>query len=127
MKDKEKADSVVVSLRNGEPFETLAREVSTEPRAVELSNGRWVPANTMPPALRGPVATLKPGENTEVLQGGSEYYIVRLEDRHAARTQTLAEARPQIEKRLLAEKQNETLQAWLSKQEKKAKVEILVT
>jgi parvulin-like peptidyl-prolyl isomerase len=127
LKDKTKADSVVVSLRNGEPFETLAREVSTEPRAVQLSSGRWIPVNAMPPALRGPVAALKPGENTEVLQGGSEYYIVRLEDRRAARTQTLDEARPQIEKRLLPEKQKEALQAWLRKQEKKAKVEILVT
>ena len=127
VKDKAKADSIVVSLRNGEPFEALARESTTEPRAVELSDGRWVPVNSMPPALRGPVATLKPGENTEVLQGGSEYYIVRLQDRRPSRPQTLAEARPQIEKRLLSEKQNETLQVWLRTQERKAKVEILVT
>ena len=70
---------------------------------------------------------MKAGENTEALKGGSEYYVVRLEDRRPARAQTLAEAQPQIEQRLLPEKQKEALQAWLRKQEKKAKIEVLVS
>jgi foldase protein PrsA len=127
VKDKAAAEGIVASLRKGEPFENVAREVSTEPRASLLSNGRWIAVNAMPPALREPVAALKAGENTEVLKGGSEYYVVRLEDRRPARAQTLAEAQPQIEQRLLPEKQKEALQAWLRKQEKKAKIEVLVS
>ena len=127
VKDKAAAEGIVASLRKGEPFENAAREVSTEPRASLLSNGRWIAVNAMPPALREPVAALKASENTEVLKGGSEYYVVRLEDRRPARAQTLAEAQPQIEQRLLPEKQKEALQAWLRKQEKKAKIEVLVS
>ena len=127
VKDKAAAEEIVTSLRKGEPFENLARDVSAEPRATLLSNGRWIAVHAMPPALREPVAALKAGENTEALKGGSEYYVVRLEERRPARVPTLAEAQPQIEQRLLPEKQKEVLQAWLRKQEKKAKIEVLVS
>jgi hypothetical protein len=51
---------------------------------------------------------------------------VRLKEGRPARTKTLEEARPEIEKRLLSVKQREVLQAWLTEQEKMSKIEIFL-
>ena len=70
VKDKAAAEGIVASLRKGEPFENLAREVSAEPRAMMLSNGRWIPVNAMPPALREPVGCIEGGREHRSAKGG---------------------------------------------------------
>jgi parvulin-like peptidyl-prolyl isomerase len=116
VKDKARADDVLRALRKGADFATLAQ-------------GRdlgWVNAETLPPALHKAVARLKVGETSGPVQYGSDFVIVRLVAQRPAGTRTLAEARPAIEQRLLRAKQNETIMAWLAKQEKASKIEIFL-
>ena len=74
--------------------------------------------------MRDAVSTLKPGEAIGPLQKGEQFLIVRLQERRPGRTKTLAEARPEIERRLLAAERQAVVATWLAEQEKKAKIEV---
>jgi parvulin-like peptidyl-prolyl isomerase len=65
------------------------------------------------------------GETGGPVQSGAEFLLVRVEERRPARVMTLAEAQPQIERRLRAAKQQEVVQAWLTEQAKQAKIEVV--
>jgi len=59
------------------------------------------------------------------VQSGAEFLLVRVEERRPAHMMSLAEAQPQIERHLLAAKQQKVVQAWLAEQEKQAKIEVV--
>jgi hypothetical protein len=59
-------------------------------------------------------------------KSADEFLIVGLEGRRPLRAKSLAEARSGIEQRLLAPKQQETIQKWLKDQEKKSKIELFL-
>jgi parvulin-like peptidyl-prolyl isomerase len=126
VKDSAAADEIVAAVEQGEDFERLAAERSMEARALEAGDNRWTPLSTLPPPLRQAVETLEPGEISGPLQGGAEFIVVRLEERRPARTKTLEEARPEIEQRLLPRRRREALQAWLTAEEERARIELFV-
>ena len=126
VKDKAAAEKILADLRKGEDFAALARKRSTGKRAMMGGDTGWVNPQTLPPPLRKSVGALKPGEIGSPLQKDDEFLIVGLVGRRTARTKSLVEARPEIERRLLAAKQQEAFQAWLSEQEKKSKIEVFL-
>ena len=125
VKDKKGAEETLAALRKGQDFARLARERSLF-RATQGGDTGWVSPRTLPSPLRETVGTLKAGETRGPLQSGTAFLLVRVEDRRPAQPMSLAEARPAIERRLLAPKQQEMLQAWVTEQEKKAKIEVFL-
>lgn len=123
VKDKAAAEEVLAALKKGEDFAALARKRSLGLRAAQGGDTGWVKPRTLPPPLRKAVGTLKSGETSGLLQRGAEYLIVRLVGRRPAQTISLAEARPEIERRLLAAKRREAVQAWLTEQEKRSSID----
>ena len=120
IKDEKTAAEVLAALQTDGSFQRLARE-----RPVDVRAGQgWARVHTLPPAVREAVAALKDGETAGPVREGDDFLILRLEERRPARTKTLAEARPEIERRLLPAKQQEFLQAWLAEQEKESKIEV---
>jgi hypothetical protein len=79
---------------------------------------------TLWPPLREALRTMKAGQAGGPLQKGAEFLIVRLQARRPGRIKTLAEARPEIEQRLLPAKHEEAIQAWLTEQKKKSTIEV---
>jgi foldase protein PrsA len=126
VKDKDSAEGIMTALRDGADFADLARRRSLGLRAALGGEIGWVSPEHLPPPLRDAVAALNAGEVSAPLEKTGEFLIVRLEERRPARTKTLEEARPDIEQRLLSQRQREVLQAWLAEQEKASKVEILM-
>jgi parvulin-like peptidyl-prolyl isomerase len=124
--DKAAAEEILAAVQKGEDFERLARERSLESRAAQGGDTGWVNPQTLSPPLREAVGTMKAGETRGPLQSGVEFQIVRLEERRPARTKSLAEARPEIEQRLLPAKRQEAFQAWLAEQEKTSKIEVFL-
>jgi hypothetical protein len=61
-----------------------------------------------------------------VQKAEGEFLLVGLEGRRPVRAKSLAAARPEIEQHLLAIKQQEAIQAWLTGQEKKSKIEVFL-
>ena len=119
------ADDIVAAVHQGEAFERLAQQHSVEAGAIQAVDGRWVDVQDLPPALRQAIATLAPGDVSSPLQGAAEAIVVRLEDRRPERTQTLVEARPEIEQRLMPGRAATFLRAWLAEQAGSSTIEIL--
>jgi parvulin-like peptidyl-prolyl isomerase len=127
VKSEEAAEEVLTALRKGESFGHLARQRSIGKLAAQGGDTGWVDARTLPPALQQTVGKLKTGDVGGPLQkSADEFLIVGLEGRRPLRAKSLAEARSGIEQRLLAPKQQETIQKWLKDQEKKSKIELFL-
>jgi len=123
--NKAEAEEIVAAARKGEPFNRLARRRSKGRLATKGGDTGWVDVQALPSPLREAAVELKPGEVGRPLEKGpGEFLIVGLQDRRPVRANSLAEARPEIERRLLPEKRREAIEAWLAEQEKKAKIEI---
>jgi peptidyl-prolyl cis-trans isomerase SurA len=118
------ADQILTALRSGEEFDRLARTRSRGFRAEQGGDIGWMSPGRLPPPVRQAVMALKPGETGGPVQAGAQFLVVRLAERRPPHAMTLAEARPAIERGLLAAKQREALRAWLSEQEKKSRIEL---
>ena len=119
------AEEILAALRKGENFGRLARSRSKGVRAKQGGDTGWGDARTLPPPLGQAVAALKEGDVAGPVQrGADEYLLVGLQGRRPLRAKSLADARPEIERRLLPEIRREAIEAWLAEQEKRAKIEI---
>jgi parvulin-like peptidyl-prolyl isomerase len=125
--NKAEAQEIVAAMQKGVPFDRLARQRSMGRLAAKGGDTGWVDFRTLPSPLREATVELKPGEVSGPLQqGADEFLIVGLQDRRPVRAKSLVEARPEIERRLLPVKQQEAIEAWLSEQEKKSKIEMFL-
>ena len=124
VRDKASAEKILAELKKGGNFTALARKRSVGMRAAQGGDTGWVKPHSLPPPLRNAVDALKAGEVVGPLQKDAEFLIVGLAGRRGAQTKSLTEARPEIEKRLLAGKQQETIRAWLTELEKNSKIEL---
>jgi parvulin-like peptidyl-prolyl isomerase len=125
VKERTAAEEIQTALSEGEDFGRLAQRRSLGMRATRGGDVGWVSSESLWPPMRRAVSTLQPGEAIGPLQRGEEFLVVRLHERRPGRTKSLDEARPEIEPRLLAAKQEETMQAWLVQQEQQARIEIV--
>jgi parvulin-like peptidyl-prolyl isomerase len=127
VRSKPEADEVLAALRKGTPFDRLARSRSVGKLAARGGDTGWVNFGALPALLQEAVTELKPREVCgPVEKSKDEFLIVALQDRRPILPKTLADARGEIEQRLLPEKQREFLETWLQQQEGKSKVEILL-
>ncbi len=125
VRSKAEADEVFAAAQKGEPFDRLARRRSIGRLGGKGGDTGWVNLETLPALLREAAIKLKPGEICGPLEKSKdEFLIVGLQDRRPIRAKSLAEARPEIERRLLPEKQQEVFQTWLTEQEKKSQIEV---
>ena len=96
---RQKADALLVRLRAGEDFATLARESSDDPS----SRGEggllpWFGRGEMVPPFEQAAQALKPGETSGVVETPFGFHVLRLEDKRPSSTVAFEEARPQIER-----------------------------
>jgi parvulin-like peptidyl-prolyl isomerase len=123
--NKAEAEETMAAVRKGVPFDRLARRRSMGRLAAKGGDTGWVDFQALPSPLRETAVKLKPGEVDGPLEKGpGEFLIVGLQDRRPVLARSLAEARPEIERRLLPDQRREVVREWLAEQEKKAKIEI---
>jgi parvulin-like peptidyl-prolyl isomerase len=124
--DPAAAEEALQALRRGAQFHRVARQRSLGLRAAQGGDTGWVDARTLSPALAKAIPLLKAGDVAGPLENGpGAFLVVGLEGRRPLWARTLAEARPQIERTLLAERQQDVFRAWLVAQEAKSKIELL--
>lgn len=123
--DEAAAEEIMKALESGADFRKLARKRSRGLRAAQGGDTGWVAAESLGSPIREAVAKLNPRDARGPLKRGSDFLVVRLHDRRRGKAKGLAEVRPDIERRLLAEKRQGVVEAWLAAQEKKAKIEVL--
>jgi peptidyl-prolyl cis-trans isomerase SurA len=124
VKEKEEAEEIMAALGRHDDFGRLARQRSLGQRAAQGGDTGWIDVETLSPPLREVVATLEPRDARGPLPRRAEFLVVRLGERRPGRTKSLAEARAEIERRLLPAMQQEAMRTWLTEQEKRAKIEV---
>lgn len=115
---KKQAGEILQALRKGEDFATLAKRHSNGPFADKGGDQGWLQGGTLVPKLDAVVARLKPGECSDLVETDEGYIILKVAGVQPASHQSLAEARPLIERRLREEarkKERERLLARLRK------------
>jgi parvulin-like peptidyl-prolyl isomerase len=125
-KDETAAKEILAALERGDDFRALAQERSIGLRAARGGDTGWVDAETLWPPLRQTVATMKAGQAGGPLRRGDDFLIIRLSGRRSGGTKLLAEARPEIERRLLPTLHRQAVEAWLTEQERNSKIEVFL-
>ncbi|MBM4032390.1 MAG: hypothetical protein FJ291_11455 [Planctomycetes bacterium] len=100
---RKKADEVVEALKKGEDFGLLAKRHSKGPAADKGGDQGWMRKGSHIPALEDVVFRLKAGEFQGPIESGDSFLIAKVAAVQPASRQSLADARPAIERRLLSE------------------------
>lgn len=127
VEDEEAAEEILATLKKaGEAGGDVREQAMQFIGADQGTDMGWVDPQTLPPPVREAVGSLKAGESSRPVQTDAGLLIVRLEDRRPAQRVSLADARPQIEQRLLTAKRQQALQDWLLEQEKHSRIEVFL-
>ena len=110
---KEAADSVLMRLNRGEPFEDIAKVRSRDPFTAPQGGNVGFLKKGDDPEFDGFLATMEPGE-TRAFRSLEGFVILWLRERHQPRTATYEEALPSIDQRLLQNYRDQAVTNWVA-------------
>jgi len=110
---KAMADEIVSKLANGAEFDRMA-QIYSEDSSRELGGDwGWIERKTLAGPLEKVAFKLGRGKVSNVIDFNSNYYILKVEDKRGGTTKSVAEARPDIEKKLLQQQAQDLQERWL--------------
>jgi parvulin-like peptidyl-prolyl isomerase len=113
------AEEILQRLKDGASFADMATVYSQGSQQKEHGDWGWIDKSVLRKELADIAFQLKPGERSGVIETPNAFYIMLVEDRHAAHVKDLSDVRDEIEK-ILLEKERERLQKqWIDKLRKK--------
>jgi len=105
---------VLARLNRGEPFETLARQLSRDPGSKEQGGDLgFISRGQVVPEFERAAFALQPGQVSGPVKTQYGYHVIQLIERRAGKPGTLDQAREQIRRQLLGKKQETDFTAWL--------------
>ena len=104
VKDVEDARRLRDELHRGAKFGDLARAHSLSADARLGGDLGWFPKGVMPPEFDKVAFSLQPGQISDVVTSEYGFHLFKVLDRRPARKKDLAQARREVERRLLREK-----------------------
>ncbi|MFV8781962.1 SurA N-terminal domain-containing protein [Microbulbifer sp. SA54] len=100
-------------LQSGEPFSELAKRYSQGSRAAQGGDVGWVNHQRLPAVMRGIVSSLDVGQVFGPIQRGSDFLLVKLEERRVMAAPEFHEVRQDVERIALQTARKNVVQAWL--------------
>ena len=99
---RQQIDQLLVRLRAGEDFATLAKAESQDTGSATKGGdlGDWLKADQLVAPFAEAMSKLNPGQLSDVVETEFGFHIIKLLDRQPARLQSFEEAQPGIEQRL---------------------------
>src|SRR6266516_2155 len=113
------ADEMVGELVEGVGYEGVAQGESGD-SSRELGDWGWVERKTLAAPLEKAAFSLEPGKISNIIEFGGNYYILKVEDKHGGDTKSLADARADIEKKLVQQEAQKLQERWLTSLRSKA-------
>jgi peptidyl-prolyl cis-trans isomerase SurA len=117
---KAMANEIFGKLVNGAEFERLAQLYSEDSTRERGGDWGWIERKTLAPSLEQVAFNLPTGKFSNVVEFGGNYYILKVEEKKGGETKSLADARPDIEKKLIQEEAQELQERWLASLRSKA-------
>jgi len=121
-----RADKALIqakAIKTAEDFGLLAEKISDDDYRVMMGQHKPLPINQLAPQVAKALATMKPGDVSDVIQMEQAYTIVRLGEHTPAGKAKFEDVRAQLQKELQQKKENELRAALDQKLRQNAKVE----
>ena len=110
---RKNAEATLRELRNGADFSRYTDEEGTV---------NYVTVDQLIPVVAAAISRLKAGEISDLIETPVGYFIIKLNDRRPTRQATFNEVKEGIKARLLQQKIDDELEAWLKKQRELADI-----
>jgi len=124
VKTEEEAQDILQQLKAGGDFSEIAKTKSTGPSASKGGDMGFISKGSTIPEIDKAVFALKIGELTDIIKSDYDFHILKETEKKPGSTKTLEEAKDEIIKTLLPEKQKDAFDILLK--ELKSKVEIKI-
>lgn len=108
------AEEVLGQLAGGAEFERIAQSYSEDGTRDVGGDWGWIGRNTLAAPLEKIAFNMPVGRISNIIDYGGNYYILKVEERQGGTTRSLAEARPDIEKKLLQEEAQNLQERWIA-------------
>src|SRR6267143_2523685 len=114
------AEEVLGKLAAGAEFDQTAQVYSED--STRDNGGDWglIERNTLAGPLEKIAFNMPVGRISNIIDYAGNYYILKVEDKQGGTTKSLAEARPDIEKKLLQEEAQQIQERWIANLREKA-------
>ncbi len=121
---RQRMEGILEVLKSGEPFAEVAMRYSEAPNAKVGGDLGFLREGEMDRSIEEAAKALEIGEFSGIIDTGSGFYIIKLEDRRDRRTKTLAEVKDEIRKILFKRIVDDRYKVWLEDMKSRSLVDI---
>jgi len=114
------AEEVLGKLASGGGFEQTAQIYSEDSTRENGGDWGWIQRNTLAPPLEKFAFNMPVGRISSIIDYAGNYYILKVEDKRGGTTKSLAEARGDIEKKLIQDEAAQIQERWIAGLREKA-------
>jgi parvulin-like peptidyl-prolyl isomerase len=114
------AEEVLGRLAGGAEFDRTAQVYSEDSTKENGGDWGWIERNTLAAPLEKIAFNMPVGRISNIIDYAGNYYILKVEDKRGGTTRSLAEARSDIEKRLLEDEAQQIQEHWITGLRQKA-------
>jgi peptidyl-prolyl cis-trans isomerase SurA len=114
------AEEILGKLADGAPFDRMAQMYSEDASRDNGGDWGWIERKTLAPELEKVAFNLPPGRVSHVIELGTNFYILKVEEKKGGDAPSLAKLRPEIEKKLIQEEELRQQELWLAGLREKA-------
>ena len=108
------AEEVLGKLAGGAEFDRTAQVYSEDSTRDNGGDWGWIERNTLAASLEKFAFNMPVGRISNIIDYAGNYYIIKVEDKRGGTTRSLAEARDDIEKRLIQEEAQGIQERWIA-------------
>jgi peptidyl-prolyl cis-trans isomerase SurA len=117
---KSLAEEVLGKLAGGAEFEQTAQIYSEDSTKDSGGDWGWIGRNTLAAPLEKFAFNMPVGRISNIIDYSGNYYILKVEDKRGGTTRSLAEARADIEKKLIQDEAQQIQERWIASLREKA-------
>src|SRR6266567_3919854 len=117
---KAMAEEVLGKLASGAEFDQMAQVYSEDSTRDLGGDWGWIERKTLAAPLEKVAFNVPVGRISNIIDYAGNYYILKVEDKQGGTTKSLAEARSDIEKKLLQEEAQQIQERWIASLRAKA-------
>jgi peptidyl-prolyl cis-trans isomerase SurA len=114
------AEEVLGRLASGSEFEQTAQLYSEDSTKENGGDWGWIQRNTLAAPLEKFAFNMPVGRISSLIDYAGNYYILKVEDKRGGTTKSLAEARGDIEKKLIQDEAQQIQERWIASLREKA-------
>jgi peptidyl-prolyl cis-trans isomerase SurA len=114
------AEEVLGKLASGGEFEQVAQIYSEDSTKETGGDWGWIGRNTLAAPLEKFAFNMPVGRISSIIDYAGNYYVLKVEDKRGGTTRSLAEARADIEKKLIQDEAAQIQERWIASLRQKA-------